>query len=198
MPEALIPIAGSIIGGLTNKKSSTAPATQTVNKDPWSGAQPWMLENIRQGQALQGQYQANPFSDLQKQSYSNQYQNSDAYRSLAAQLMGSLGKTQAFDRNNPQVKPTMPFDISALMQYRQQAQQPQQPQQPQQYQPQQSIAPTQGLLGQAFAQAPQAAPQPMPQQMPQQMPQYAPQQVFNTPWDSTPTFYQDYMTGLGA
>ena len=173
MPEVLIPLAGSIIGGLTSKKGSTAPATQTVNKDPWSGAQPWMLENIKQGQALQGQYQANPFSDLQKQSYSNQYQNSDAQRSLAAQLLGSLGKTQAFDRNNPQVKPTMPFDISALMQYGQQ--------------PQQSYAPMQGLLGPAFAQAPQAqpTPQPMPQQMPQ-MPQLTPQETYDI-WRSNPS-----------
>ena len=180
MPEALLTLGGSILGGLSNKKGRTAPATQTVNKDPWSGAQPWMLENIKQGQALQGQYQANPFSDLQKQSYSNQYQNSDAQRSLVAQLMGSLGKPQAFDRNNPQVKPTMPFDISALMQYGQQ--------------PQQSYAPMQGLLGPAFAQAPQAAMAPTPQPTPQQ----APQQAAPVPWYESPTWYQDYMTGLGG
>ena len=119
MPEALIPLAGSIIGGLTSKKSSSTPATQTASKDPWAPAQPWMLENIKQGQALQCQYQANPFSDLQKNSYSNQFQNTDQMRSLAQQLLGGLGKPQAFDRNNPSVKPTLPFDLSALFQAQQ-------------------------------------------------------------------------------
>ena len=168
---AVIGAGGAILGGALSKKSSSSPATQTASKDPWSPAQPWMLENIKQGQALQSQYQSNPFSDLQKNSYSNQFQNTDQMRSLAQQLLGGLGKPQAFDRYNPSVKPTLPFDLSALFQAQQARQaQPQAPQA------------TQGLLNAAFGQAQQMptyqapAPQPMPYQQPQEqrpMPQQA-------------------------
>ena len=200
MPEALIPLAGSIIGGLTSKKSST-PATQTASKDPWAPAQPWMLENIKQGQALQGQYQANPFSDLQKNSYSNQFQNTDQMRALAQQLLGGLGKPQAFDRYNPSVKPTLPFDLSALFQAQQARQaQPQAPQA------------TQGLLGAAFTQAQQMpsyqAPAPQaPQMMPQQATQEAQKDTAfrfalgNVKPGEEPAYQQWYnenFTGLGG
>ena len=68
MPEAIIPIATSVIGGLASKSKSN---TQTASKEPWSAVQPWLKDLIASGQTMQQQYAANPFNDIQKAGYEN-------------------------------------------------------------------------------------------------------------------------------
>ena len=84
MPQALIPIAGSVIGGLMSKKSGGGGQTQTASKEPWSAVQPWLMDQISQGQSLQKQYTEQPFSPLQQQAYSNLFNDLDNFRNNVA------------------------------------------------------------------------------------------------------------------
>lgn len=66
LAKTAAPYVGAIGGALT---SGDKTATQT--REPWAAAQPWLKDMIAQGQQLQQQYQANPFSSTQQQAYGN-------------------------------------------------------------------------------------------------------------------------------
>lgn len=91
MPAAILgPIAGSVVGGLL---SDGGGEEQTATKEPWSAAAPWLRENLRTGQGLQGYYQQNPFNQQQQASYQNTFGDIDAFRNqMAPGLMGFANK----------------------------------------------------------------------------------------------------------
>lgn len=100
---------GALIGAgmslLDDKGGSEQQQQQTVSKDPWSSAAPWLQENIKSGQALQSQYAANPFNAQQVQGYNNQYGNADYMRSLTGSVLGQLNGFKPFDRGNQDARP---------------------------------------------------------------------------------------------
>lgn len=91
MPAAILgPIAGSVVGGLM---SGDSEQSQTASKEPWKDAAPWLRENLRTGQGLQGYYQQNPFNPQQQTAYQNTFGDIDAFRSqMAPGLMGFANK----------------------------------------------------------------------------------------------------------
>ncbi|VTU37003.1 hypothetical protein [Variovorax sp. PBL-E5] len=94
-----------LIGDSMKSNSNGGAGTQTNSKDPWAAAQPWLMSNIVQGQNLQGQYAAQPFSPQQTAAYGNQYGLSDYERSLVPSLLGQLSRQPlGFDPNNPNAK----------------------------------------------------------------------------------------------
>lgn len=95
-------ILGALAGGLLGGGDSESSQTQT--RTPWAPAQPWLQNNITQGQALQNQYMANPFSQQQQNAFSNSFGMSDAYRAMLPQLLQGLNMGQ-FDRTNPLKRP---------------------------------------------------------------------------------------------
>lgn len=101
-------IGGAAIGLVGSAMTSGGGGSgQTMSKDPWAAAAPWLQANLASGQALQNQYTANPFSDTQKQAYTNQLGNSDYARSLTSSVLGQMNGFQPFDRNNPTARPAM-------------------------------------------------------------------------------------------
>jgi hypothetical protein len=106
-------VAGAAVGvvgsALTSKGGSDkngGAGTQTVNRDPWLEAQPWIKSNLASGQALQNQYTAQPFSDRQQQAYQNQSNQSDYMRAVIPSLLGQISSQQVgFDRSNPNARP---------------------------------------------------------------------------------------------
>jgi len=102
-------VAGAAVGlvgsSLSSDKNGGA-GTQTATKEPWAAAQPWLLNNLSSGQALQDQYTAQPFSAQQTAAYNNQYGLSDYARTLFPNLLGQISSQQVgFDRSNPSAKP---------------------------------------------------------------------------------------------
>jgi hypothetical protein len=97
-------IGGGLMGG-GDSGGGGAGQTQTVSKDPWSVAAPWLTENVRTGQALQNHYQNNPFSQMQQLGYNNQSSNADYMRSLTSGVLGQLNNSSYFDRGNPNARP---------------------------------------------------------------------------------------------
>jgi hypothetical protein len=95
-------ILGALAGGLLGGGDSES--SQKSERTPWAPAQPWLQNNITQGQALQNQYMENPFSKQQQNAYSNAFGMSDAYRAMLPQLLQGLNMGQ-FDRRNPLQRP---------------------------------------------------------------------------------------------
>lgn len=107
MPLSWIaPVAGAL-GGLLSDGGGGQQAgqTQTVSKDPWSVAAPWLTENVSTGQALQNHYQNSPFNPMQQLGYKNQSSNADYMRSLTSGVLGQLNNSTYFDRGNPNARP---------------------------------------------------------------------------------------------
>lgn len=104
MFASLLPIAGSVIGGLLSGSGGSSSATQS--KDPWGPAQDWLKSNLATGQSLQNFYQQNPFSDAQKQAYGNAAALSNMYRGMMPQLMAQM-PTGTFNRMSPLQRPQM-------------------------------------------------------------------------------------------
>ena len=76
MPAAILgPIAGAAVGGLMSKGSS-----QQSTNEPWAPAQPMLQDLLKQGQALGGYYQQNPFNNLQRTAYQNTFSDIDNAR----------------------------------------------------------------------------------------------------------------------
>jgi len=95
-------LGGALIGGLLGDDGGGS--SQTAERSPWAPAQPWMQNNITQGQELQNRYMTNPFSQQQQNAYSNAFGMSDAYRSMLPQLLAGLN-SGTFDRTNPLQRP---------------------------------------------------------------------------------------------
>lgn len=102
-------IAGAAIGvvdsAMSNSGGGGGGQTQTVSKDPWSAADPWLRANLASGQGLQNYYQQNPFSETQRQAYSNQFANSDYLRKMTGSLLGNINQHKPFDRSSPLARP---------------------------------------------------------------------------------------------
>lgn len=63
----LTQLGGAAIGALANSKDTTTGSTQS--RDPWSQAQPYLIDNLKTNAAMQAHYAANPFSTEQKTAY---------------------------------------------------------------------------------------------------------------------------------
>jgi len=104
----------SLMGGDGGGGSNQQP-TQTMSKDPWAAAIPWLTQNLQSGQNLQSQYAAQPFSAQQQQSYGNQFANSDYMRQLTGSVLGQMNQQKPFDRTNPSAKP-QGFQLPPMLQ----------------------------------------------------------------------------------
>lgn len=94
-----------LLGDAMKSDKNGGAGTQTQSKEPWAPAQPWLLSNIVQGQAMQNQYAAQPFSPKQQAAYDNSYAQSDYMRGLIPSLLNQLqGQPIGFDPSNPTAK----------------------------------------------------------------------------------------------
>ena len=129
--DALIgAFAGPLIGGLLGAGSSSSGGgqQQTATKEPWAEAAPWLKKQIKDGQALQDQYAANPFNAQQKTAYQNTFNDIDNYRnSIAPGIMDFANQTMTGPGYQRQR-----YDRPGQGGYGPQSQQPQQQPQPQQ------------------------------------------------------------------
>lgn len=99
-------VAGAAIGVVGSQMGSKGGGgAQTASKEPWGDAAPWLRENLRIGQDLQGKYAQNPFSPLQMHHYATQFINSDDQRNFARSIMAQMNQRQGFDRNNSSARP---------------------------------------------------------------------------------------------
>lgn len=99
-------VAGAAIGLVGDQMSKDKNGgAGTTTQQPWAPATPWLLQNINQGQALQQQLQAQPFSAKQQAAYDNTYAANDFTRSLVPSLLTQLqGQQVGFDKSNPTAK----------------------------------------------------------------------------------------------
>jgi type II secretory pathway pseudopilin PulG len=153
-------VGGAVIGSMSDRGGSQTnggAGTQTVNRDPWAAAQPWLTSNLASGQTLQNNYAAQPFSGLQNQAYQNQSNQSAYMRAAVPSLLGQIqGQQVGFDRNNPNARPNA-FSFDGLMSAANAGQQAAQAQQAQQAAQAQQAQQSQGLLG-MLTSGPSAAP----------------------------------------
>lgn len=111
---AVIGAGAGLLGSAMSSDKNGGAGTQTQSKEPWAPAQPWLLSNIVQGQNLQNQYAAQPFSPKQQAAYDNSYAQSDYMRGLVPSLLNQLqGQPIGFDPSNPTAKPKA-WDWNAL------------------------------------------------------------------------------------
>lgn len=101
---------GSIIGAVGGLLSDggggqQAGSTQTISKDPWSAADPWLRQQITTGQGLQGYYQNNPFNQQQQNAYGQLSQGNSYVNALIPSLLSQISNQPGFDRANPRAKP---------------------------------------------------------------------------------------------
>lgn len=105
-----------LIGGLLGA-SSSGNQTQTVNRDPWGPAQPYLLSNIDSASKLQNYYQQNPISSYQQRAYSNSFNGTDSARQGLSSLSSQLGNNRGWSRNSgsrlPQGYNFLPIGYSA-------------------------------------------------------------------------------------
>lgn len=103
MPAAWITAGSAVLGALGSGDSGGGQ--QTVSKDPWAPAAPWLTSLIGQGQNMQGQYQAHPFNNLQQVGYGNLLQGNDYINQMTPGLLAQFSQPTGYDRNNPRAKP---------------------------------------------------------------------------------------------
>lgn len=113
-------VAGAAIGVIGDSMNSGGGGggggqQQTASKEPWMPVQPWILNNVVQGQNLQNQYTAQPFNAQQTTAYNNQNAQSDYMRAAIPSLLSQMsGKQLGFDRSNPNARPEA-FDFNTLL-----------------------------------------------------------------------------------
>ena len=81
-------LAGALAGGMAGGDTTTSSS-----RDPWGPAQPYLLDNLKTNAAMQKYYQANPFSNEQKQAYQGQadvYANNQANAGNFNQIANSF------------------------------------------------------------------------------------------------------------
>ncbi len=86
------------LGGLLGALGSGDKQT-TASKEPWNAVQPWLKENIATGQALQKQYQDQPFNAIQQRGYQGLL---DVNNSGMQSLPGLLGLANRLGTTNYQ------------------------------------------------------------------------------------------------
>jgi hypothetical protein len=94
------PILGAVAGAVDSRDQEA-----TSKSEPWGPAQDWIKQNIAQGQQLQQQYTAQPFSQAQQTGYGNlagllNFANQNAPSLLAGFSANAEGRNQ-FDRSSP-------------------------------------------------------------------------------------------------
>jgi hypothetical protein len=105
---AAVGVVGNALLNSNKGSSQTAggAGTTTDTKAPWAAAQPWIQQNMAQGQALQNQYANQPFNLQQQQAFNNQYAQSDYMRQLVPSLLSQMqGQPVGFNRADPTAKP---------------------------------------------------------------------------------------------
>lgn len=110
--NAGVAIGGALLGSMNSGESGGA--SQSQSKEPWAPAQPWLMQNLLQGQQLQNNYTAAPFSPRQTAAYDNSYAQSDYMRDLIPGLLGQMQEQPVgFDPANPLARPKA-WDWNAL------------------------------------------------------------------------------------
>jgi hypothetical protein len=152
-------VAGAVVGSVANAAlkddggGGGGGGGSSVSKEPWSAAAPWLQNNIAQGQQLQAQYLANPFSATQQRAYGQQFANSDYMRSLMEAVNSQAGGNRPFNRGSPGMVPqryNLPSSRPGMQNM--------------------GLGPSYGNVASIFG-APQAAPVPVQPQPVQQQPQ---------------------------
>jgi hypothetical protein len=89
-------LAGAALGGLL----SSSGGSQKSTNSPWTPAKPWLKSLIGQGQELQDQYMAEPFSQQQRDAFGNQFGLLDFMMQSAPGIMENYGLLgRGYDRN---------------------------------------------------------------------------------------------------
>lgn len=100
MPEAIAGnVAGAVVGGLMGGDSQGG--TQTMSKEPWEAAAPWLKQNIQTGQDLQAFYQNSPFNALQQQAYAQLLGQNNYVQSALPGLLQQFSQHSGYDMANP-------------------------------------------------------------------------------------------------
>lgn len=98
--------AVSVVGSqLAKDDGGGGGGGQSVSKEPWAVAAPWLQNNVWKGEALQNQYAAQPFSATQQRAYGQQFANSDYMRSLMNAVNSQAGGNRPFNRGSPGMVP---------------------------------------------------------------------------------------------
>lgn len=104
----------SLVGNELSSDKNGGAGTKNSSSEPWAMAQPFLMQNLAQGQALQSQYAAQPFSARQNAAYDNAYGLSDYGRQLVPSLLSQMGSQPVgFDKNNRGARPKA-WDWNAL------------------------------------------------------------------------------------
>jgi hypothetical protein len=112
---AAVGAAIGLVGDSMKDDKNGGAGSQTATKEPWAEAAPWLKGLLAQGQGLNDQYTAQPFSAQQQAAYNNQYGQSDYMRQLVPALLGQMsGQQVGFDRNNPTARP-QGFNFNGLL-----------------------------------------------------------------------------------
>lgn len=98
MPWSLASAAIGAVGSMSAADSQAEAAGKA--KDPWSGAEPWIRDNIAIGQDLQAYYQQNPFNSIQQQGMQGQLDNYTHQNNVV--IPGLLGFSQQLMGQNYQ------------------------------------------------------------------------------------------------
>lgn len=99
-------VAGPVVGGLLGGSSSGGgQQAQTVSKEPWAEAAPWLKQNIQTGQGLQNYYQQNPFNQQQQNAYRNLASGTDYVNRMTPGMLQQMSQPVGFSRSNPQARP---------------------------------------------------------------------------------------------
>lgn len=69
-----------MVSSAMNKSSNGGGSSASASSEPWAEAAPWLKNNVRKGQELQEQYEAQPFNALQQTAYQNAFNDIDSYR----------------------------------------------------------------------------------------------------------------------
>lgn len=118
MPAAWVAAGGALLGAMGGGSSSGGQ--QTVSKDPWAPAQPWLTSLLGQGQNLQSYYQNNPFNSIQQGAYQNLLSGNDYINQMMPGLLSQMSQPVGFDRSNPHAKPQA-YQFPAMQQMPQMA-----------------------------------------------------------------------------
>lgn len=84
---------GLSVGGLLGAAAGALDSRdkeQTTSRDPWSAAQPFLKQQLAQGQELANRYQAQPFSPAQQTAYGNVGAILDAINAGSPGLMAGM------------------------------------------------------------------------------------------------------------
>lgn len=92
-------ILSDLTGG--GKKENGGAGSQSETRDPWGPSQPYILRGLRDTSTLNDYYKQNPFSDLQKKYYGQQFSDIDNFRNTVApglMAFANSGMTGGYQR----------------------------------------------------------------------------------------------------